>query len=888
VAFLGRTGVWLALTLLLGWTSARADGFEGARSEVVDAGVHIPVLTKAPAIVSSVEPVYPEEAKPAQLAGDVSMAVDIAADGRVANVEVLQGSGHGFDEAAVAAVKQFVFSPAEIDNVPAAVRIQYTQHFFFTAPPPPDAGPPPDADVDAGPPAPVFPVAVKGKVLERGSRKPVAGAGVVVSLDGSVVGEPAVTEADGHFELRSPPGDVEIQVLDAKHQAFKTKETLKTGELLEVTYYVMPKSYGLYETVVKGEREKKEVTRRTLVREELEKVPGSLGDPIRVLTNLPGVARPPLIFGFLIVRGASPNDTGTYIDGVQLPLIYHFGGGPSVINPEFLDRIDFFPGGFGANYGRAIGGIVDVYTRPAKDNEFHGSAKIDLLDSGAYLSAPIVEGLTVSFAARRSYVDLVLKAVLPLVSSSAVAVAPQYYDYQARLTYRPTGSKHMFELFFLGSDDILTVASSDPANNFTVNNHTGFQRLVGTWIYRDGPLTVKTSPYVGLDEQSTGVGTIKIDTPAQIAGIRESIEYVIAPQATFRAGLDVQLTRSTYSFLVPNFIRNYRSFPGEQPDPSPTELTGRRDKYDYGEYGELEFNPGGGFHVIPSLRVDQYRVNGHTLPNMDPRLIFRQDLFDKEHRLTLKASVGLYSQLPTAIALDPENGNPNLGLERAFQSSLGAEMRITENINVDVTGFLNRRYDLAVRTADIGIAADGTPYRLNYNSQGEGRAFGVEVLLKHELTRNFFGWIAYTLSKSEERTVGKTAFQLATFDQTHILTLIGQYKFGNGWELGGRFRLTSGNPSTPTVDATFQADTLSFTPINGAAQSGRLPLFHQLDLRVDKTWLFDRWSLGAYLDVENVYNQSNQEFLLSDYRYRGQTVIPGVPIYPTLGVKGSF
>ena len=91
---------------------------------------------------------------------------------------------------------------------------------------------------------------------------------------------------------------------------------------------MMPKSYGLYETVVHGERQAEEVSRYTLEGDELQKVPGSFGDPLRVITDLPGVARPPFGLGLLVVEGANPADTGTYMDGIQLPLLYHFLAGP--------------------------------------------------------------------------------------------------------------------------------------------------------------------------------------------------------------------------------------------------------------------------------------------------------------------------------------------------------------------------------------------------------------------------------------------------------------------------------------------------------------------------------------------------------------------------------
>jgi len=830
-----------------------------------------PVLTKAPQLLEGAEPVYPEEAKQQQLSADVTLVLEIGEDGTVRSAEVTRPAGHGFDEAAVEAAKRLRFSPAEVDGKPAPVKLEWTQHFVFTAPPP--------APAETEKPQPP-PVTLSGRVLERGSRKPVPGATVLAGAQ-----EAATTAPDGSFALHLSPGKVALTVQDPDHHPFETQETVKPGERLEVTYYLMPRLIGLNETVVRSNREKKEVTRRTLTREELEKVPGSFGDPVRVLQNLPGLARVPFGGGQLIVRGASPNDTGTYLDGVQIPLLYHFGGGPSVINPEFVDKIDFYPGGFGAEYGRAIGGIVDVGTRTPVEGEFHGSASVDLINSGAYVAAPIVKGLTVSAAARRSYID----AFLPLVlRGSSTVVSPFYYDYQGRVDYHPEGSRHSFQLFAFGSDDELkVVVGRGGTSDLQLNNQQWFQRAVAGWTYRGDAFSQRAQLYVGRNGESTGVGTIRRDQRDDVLGLRERLEWKASPLFTLRGGLDAQLTWSTLTTFAPAAQNDYRGFPGERPDTDREAVTLKHDAFPYAEWLEGQFSFGR-VKVIPGLRAEQYRVQGLWKTDVDPRLVVRTDVGGAPDVTVLKGSVGLYHEAPGPGTLDATTGNPDLPLQAAFQAALGVEHKFTDAINVDVTGFYNRRYDLAQRTGAVETLEDGTLKRLNYAANGLGRAYGIEVFLRHELTRNFFGWVAYTLSWSESRTAGGDGYHLTSFDQRHILTLIGQYKFGNGWELGGRFRLVSGNPTTPYIGSTFDADTQTYSPITGEALSARLPTFHQLDLRVDKTWLFDVWSLGLYLDVQNVYNQPNQEAVQNDYRYKTQQVITGLPILPTFGIKGTF
>jgi TonB family protein len=859
----------IALCLLFICASAA----QGQVQSTSEAPTRAPVLTKAPALLQRVPSVYPEEAKAEKLAGDVTLQVDISADGHVAEAKVIKGAGHGFDEAALAAVKEFLFSPAELDGKPAAVRIQFTEHFVYAPPPPPPE-----------PVTPVWPVSLTGRVLERATRVPLFGALVRASVDG-IPQEPVETDGTGRFALRLPPGVVQLEVYDDSHETFRTHETVKQGEQLDVTYYLLPTHVGVFETVVKGEREKKEVTRRTLQREELESVPGSFGDPLRVLLDLPGVARTPYSIGGIIVRGAPAEDTTTQFNGMDIPLVYHFGGGPSVVNPEFLDRIDFYPGGFDSHYGRAIGGAVDIISREPKTDDVHGSLKIDLIDTGAFFSAPVGDW-TVALAARRSYIDAVLALVLPHLGTTTT-IAPSYYDYQAELRYHKKGSRHTFTLFFMGSNDILdVVAQTSGQVPFQVNDLQGFQRLAATWSYQNEGFTLRAMPYFGFDQNSFGVGTTKIDSPATVYGFRGDFEKPLNPIFSLRGGLDLELYDQAVSAYT-TLPLNYRPFPGAQPDAPLQKLTSPISQYAYGEWLALDIKLPHGLKLMPSLRLDEFRQGDPTRVGFGPRLTVRDELGPKETQLTFKASAGLYSeQAPAQYALTFA-GNPNLALQQAFQTSAGVEKRFSDILSLDVTGFYSYRFDLAVPTTAVIQTPQGVK-REFYSSDGIGNAYGLEVFLKRDLTPHLFAWLAYTLSWSQQRDEPGKAWYYTTFDERHILTLLAQYRFSNGWALGGRFRLTTGTPATPVIGATYLADRQAFSPIEGPAGSGRTPPFNQLDVRVDKVWLFNRWQLGAYLDVQNVYNRRNPDFFQYDYRFQTKQAIPDIPFLPTLGLKGTF
>ena len=875
----------LLAVLLLSSSSLWAQGYEGARREEVDAGVHTPVLTKAPELLRTVEAAYPPEAAAAGKTASVEMLITLDAQGGVSDAQVTRPVGDGFDEAALAAVRQFQFSPAEVDGVPAPIQLQYVYNFVLQ-PPPVDAAAPPPPPPDA---------TLTGQLLARGSRSRVPGATVRCGDDPEA--PEALSDEEGRFTLKVTPGVCEVRVVANDFHLYTTKETLAPSETTEVIFYLLPKAPG-FETVVRGAREKKEVVRRTLERQELQRVPGSFGDPIRVIQNLPGVARTPFGLGQLLVRGAAPSQTLTFFDGVEVPILFHLGGGPSVVNAEFLDRIDFFPGGFGSRYGRAVGGVVDVATRKGSTDTLHGSVKVDLLDSGFFLESPITDGISIAGAARRSYVDVLLPLVLPDdPEGGTLLVLPRYWDYQVRMdfgarrgTQAGPGGRSTGYVMAFGSDDLLNVVASGGGRNrdVTVDARTLFHRLKGDWTYRLGNFTSVLTPYAGYDLAGFGFGTLRLDAHVWSLGVREDAALEIQPWLTARAGSDIRFEHLVGEGELPVIGGvQYPSFPGDDPKAEVQRIKRVANTFDGALYAELDLKAGP-VTVTPGVRGTYARIYGHDRYTVDPRLWVR---WQPRETTALKGSLGLYTQPPEAFNLEPAPlGNPNLRHERAFQTSVGVEQRLTDAINVDVTAFYNRRYDLVVSPGDTVQNDDGTLTRYQYANAGLGRAYGLEVLLRHEVTRNFFGWLAYTLNRSEQRRAGRGDYALSTFDQTHILTAVASYRLPLGFEIGARMRYVTGRPTTPLQHLfdIYDSDRNNYEGSFGPENSARLQPFHQLDIRLDKSWIFQRWTLNAYIDVQNVYNASNVEATFYDYRFRESFAVPGIPILPVIGVKGSF
>ena len=173
-------------------------------------------------------------------------------------------------------------------------------------------------------------------------------------------------------------------------------------------------------------------------------------------------------------------------------------------------------------------------------------------------------------------------------------------------------------------------------------------------------------------------------------------------------------------------------------------------------------------------------------------------------------------------------------------------------------------------------------------NDGRGRAYGGEVLVRQQLWRNLFGWVAYTLSRSERQDHPGEDWHRYLYDQTHILTLLASYHLPRGFQVGGRFRYVTGDPYTPVVGAYFDSNADLYAPIYGPPFSARLPAFNQLDLRVDKVWTFDRWRFSAYLDVQNVTRATNAEALRYSFDFTVARPLAGLPLLPIGGVRGDF
>jgi TonB family protein len=816
---------------------------------------------------------------------EVVLAIDVDPIGKVGAVTIVEPAGDGFDEAALAAAKQFEFAPGTADGKPVPFRITYRYKFALRAPPPP---PPPAAPTTTPVPAGEA-VPFGGRVLKKGDRTPQPG--VVVALDD---GAPhTTTDDEGRFVFDAVPvGSHRVHLRGPTIGTVDVPEPvlLAAGKKTEATYYVVVSDR--YTTIVRGKRVVQETVEQTLAAEEFRRIPGTQGDTLKAVQNLPGVARSPFGGGLLVVWGSAPQDTRTYVDGVYIPTLYHFGGLRSTVNGEMVQSLSFLPGGYNVDYGRGLGGVVEIGTRKPREDAVHGFIQLDLIDASGLVEGPLTKNITFAVAARRSWID----AILPFFTSNDFQLSPKYWDYQAALHWRAS-PRDQVDLFVFGSDDdvSLLLKRPDPTLSAQFDSHIYYHRALVRWVRRlaEGA-TLTITPSIGYDvpfqfHALVGNTPVAVDVATFEYNLRAVYDRPLARWLRLSAGLDFEGDRWPLSALA-----SASGMPREGDNMGGGGGGGFTSNFVTDSY-VLYQNQIAPFVMLPfsllrdrltltpQLRLDLYTDSlydgaySHAVAQIEPRFAGR---YQTSAKTAVKLSVGRYHQAPQPGDLSRLFGNPTLSPEAGTHYVLGFDYDPTRLLHVEVQAFWKQLDHLIVRGENAG-----DPQLVN---DGVGRVYGGELLVRQELTRNFFGWVAYTLSRSERKDHADEPWRLFQFDQSHILTIVGSYKLPREYQVGVRFRYVTGNPYTPIVGAYFDSNTDRYAPIYGALYSSRLPSFNQLDVRLDKAWTFDRWRLALYLDVQNVYDASSPEGLSYNYNYRQRQPIAGLPFLPVVGLRGEI
>ncbi|GAB4530929.1 MAG: hypothetical protein Tsb0020_47340 [Haliangiales bacterium] len=723
---------------------------------------------------------------------------------------------------------------------------------------------------------------LSGQVFDGQSLEPVVGAEVTIA------GTALATRTDetGRFALPDvPAGAVEVVAVADGYEA--TRETIDHDvagtDNVTLLLFAPGASSEIIEIESRAPPPPAAPAQQDLRREELTRIPGTRGDALTSLKSLPGVANADAGGsgpGLLVIRGSAPEDSKITIDGIEVPILYHFFGLQSVIPSEFIDTIDYLPGGFGARDGNATGGVIDVTTRSDQMNEYRGFAELSFINLAAFVQGPISEARNLQFAAglRRSAIDFVLPVVIPEDSGIAFVTSPQYYDGQLRVDWRPS-YQHRVSVLGLTSFDLLRLLNDIllPNEDDTVNgrweNETSFTRAIATWQYSGDTIENRLVGSAGVDGFRFDIaGERYLRVQSRSVDVRDDLIYTPSERLRLRAGGELRVIHRDSEIRFP--------LPPQEGAPPPESFSDlpliEFDKTYYANTAALylaaDIEPVAGTTVSPGVRLDYFdRIGERTI---SPRLAVRQALGPWNLHLAL----GSYSRAPQQA----EELQRDLMPELATQYVLGVERDLFPGVSASFSGFYTDRQQLVVQDA-VMAAIDPNQAYVN---RGVGRSFGGEALIRAKLP-GFFGWVAYTLSRSDRVDEPLGDRRLFDFDQTHNLIAVASYTRGP-WELGARWQYSTGSPVTPVLGSIYLADTNRYTPVYGEVNSDRLDTAHQLDVRIDRTWRFDSWRLSAYLDVTNVYANPRTLGFRYNFNFTRREAIEELPLVPALGVRGSF
>jgi hypothetical protein len=212
---------------------------------------------------------------------------------------------------------------------------------------------------------------------------------------------------------------------------------IDAGTAAQPPLFLVPRADRGKAIIVETRRPPREVNLAILGADELERTPGTFGDPVRAIESQPNVARPKLLEGALVVRGAEPANTAVLLDGHPVPFLFHFNFWKSVVNPAFVESTRFYPGGMPSSYGNVLQAVLDVRTKDVALDRVHGAADVNLTDTSLMLTAPLFRGkASIAGAYRFSYLGLIilgLEALANAASGSSERLFIRYSDYQLRL-----------------------------------------------------------------------------------------------------------------------------------------------------------------------------------------------------------------------------------------------------------------------------------------------------------------------------------------------------------------------------------------------------------------------------------------------------------------------
>lgn len=743
---------------------------------------------------------------------------------------------------------------------------------------------------------------VQGRVFDELTNEPIPFVNVII--DGTTIGTP--TDLEGNFLITGlEAGFVQLRVSYLGYKPVLTDEIRLTNN--STAYIDIPMretDTKIEEVVVKAspfkKTEESPISLRNITLTDIEKNPGSNRDISLVVQSFPGVGSTPAYRNDIIVRGGGPGENSFYLDGVEVPNINHFatqgasGGRAGILNADFIRNVDYYSGSFPAARGHALSGIFEFRQKDGNKEDLAFSTTVGASEVALSLDGPIGEKTTFLLSARQSYLQFLFTALeLPFL--------PTFNDFQFKSRTR-LDDKNELTLIGLGAIDRFKlntgIENPDPQQEYILS----YVPVNEQWTYTNGAVykhfsknsyqtfvisrnMLNNNSYKYTDNDESSPDNLVSDFQSQ------EIENKVRFESTTRingykitAGLGGQYAKYNNDTYRKAFIGNELREINYQTDLKLFEWSV------FGQVSKSYFNDKLALSLgLRSDASDYSKSMRNMLDQLSPRFSTTYKALDK---LSFTAGVARYYQMPayttlgyrdeTGSLVNKDNELTYIGVDHLIG---GFEFLPKRNIQLSVEGFykdyfnypfsVDNQISLANLGADDGIVGDE-----EVRSISEGRAYGFEVLNRYRLDKQGINAIiSYTYVRSEFKD-NEGEYIPSSWDSRHLLTITAGKKLPRNWTIGMKFRYAGGLPYTPydmETSSLQQAWDLRGRPYldYNRFNSERLSGFQQLDLRIDKSYFFNKWTLTLYVDVQNLYNfkAEQQDYVILAKDANGNPII---------------
>lgn len=674
------------------------------------------------------------------------------------------------------------------------------------------------------------------------------------------------SDPKGKASVPNDPGITKFEIYRSGYTSLTLlKDAVKLNETIEVFLYP---DIQQNRVIVTG-LGKKEVSQKEVSIVEAKEV-APRGDPVQIAKLLPGVQSS----GFspdVVVRGSAPEDSSYYVDGIEVPFIFHSIGGISILPKNLIEKVNFLSGGFGPSYGNATGGVVVIETAETLATEAKTEFTVNLpLLSSIYHERPLSEEESMSVSARRSYLEFFINNV-----AEDSLIVPVFYDAHLRyLKVTDEGYTKVISLSSLDALELVIGGSEDTEDNgtisFSIRNYFGAlglersMRLGNGWRYVSNPNIV----YSHVDQRFVDNF---IDIKANVFKLPVEFQKRIGKKKKLYLGIEGMYQTAKVALLARRINQDDPFVDFEDAPLIETEL--EADGFTGAAWSSIDIGLGP-VTITPGLRAFNDAAIKKT--GFDPRLLV---LWELSKESEVKVAVGQYSASPQPQESAEEFGNPELDFERSKHYILGIDQSWGQDWTTE--------FQLYYKENSNVVRSDPIERFLN---SGSLISRGAEVFIRKNLTDRWFGWLSYTWSKTEERQSADAPWLPSQYDQTHVLNIVSAYNLTGQWTLGGRFNYHTGDVYTPVNGAVYNAGLNKYQPrydetkVNG----DRLPNWHQLDIYTSYQQLFDYSKLKYRVGVEYISVQEPAYQVTYNYDYSKKDYLKGLPPIPYFEISGEF